>query len=130
MTRDEHPTGAEHLTSAEHLIAASSLGADGMVELCARTPDDLAAAIRSRLHHPHLTHRGPAAARTTTALRELLNTAATPLHRLLRTAWTYRERRFLRQLQRRAEWIDAARHATDTQHPTSNAEHWTNHRPR
>ncbi|HSV65614.1 MAG TPA: hypothetical protein VLJ59_06870 [Mycobacteriales bacterium] len=42
MATDEHPTGIDAL------IAASSLGTDGMAELCARTPDETVTAIRRK----------------------------------------------------------------------------------
>src|SRR5215468_5151495 len=38
----------EHLTEIDALVGASSLGSEGMAELCARTPDETVTAIRSR----------------------------------------------------------------------------------
>ena len=115
--------GDEHLLDVDDLIADSSLGAEGMADLCARTPDDLEAAVRSRLSRSQVAkrRRPGAAASTGRAILGAADTASTMLRTLPRRIRESRDRRFLRQIQRRAEWIEQARNASVIQ-PVEDAE--------
>jgi len=106
-TRGTSMAADEHKREVDDLIAASSLGADGMAELCARTPDNLVAAV-TRPPRAEWQSVGP-------PIPKAIHDAVTSRTSLARDLRTYRDRRLLRDLTVRAQWIAEARNAPAVQ---------------